>query len=195
MTRIAEISRKTKETEVKLRLNIDGSGKSKIDTPIKFLNHMLENFSRHSRFDLELKADGDTEVEDHHLVEDIGICLGMAIDNALGNKIGISRIGSAIVPMDDSLATVAVDLSGRGYARIDIRFSEFKDSRIGDLKKENVPHFLETLAINGRFNLHVRVEGENDHHRVEAIFKALGKALYDATRIIGNELPSTKGVL
>ncbi|HIE34176.1 MAG TPA: imidazoleglycerol-phosphate dehydratase HisB [Candidatus Altiarchaeales archaeon] len=193
--RTAKISRKTKETDIELSLNLDGNGKARIDTPIKFLNHMLENFSKHSIFDIDLKAEGDVDVEDHHLVEDIGICLGEAIDKALGDKKGISRIADSVVPMDDSLASVALDLSGRGYANVNIKFSEFKDAKLGDLKKENIPHFFETMAINGKFNLYMKVEGENDHHKVEACFKALAKALYDATRITGGNIPSTKGVV
>jgi len=193
--RIASVERKTKETEIRLVLNIDGKGKSSINTPIKFLNHMLENLSKHSRFDLDIRADGDIDVDDHHLVEDIGICLGKAIDKALGDKRGICRMGHAIVPMDDALATVALDLNGRGYAVINIKFSEFKDSKIGDLTKENIPHFFESLAINGKFNLHMKVEGSNDHHKVESCFKALAKALYDATRVIGEEIPSTKEIV
>lgn len=193
--RIAKIQRKTKETSIELELNIDGTGKSNIQTPIKFLNHMLENFSKHSRFDLNIKAKGDVKVEDHHLVEDIGICLGQALEKALGNKKGICRMGNSIVPLDDSLATVALDISGRGYAKVNIEFSEFKDSKLGDLNKENIPHFFESFANNGKFNLHMKVEGKNDHHKVEACFKALAKALYDATRIIGEGVPSTKGVI
>ncbi len=193
--RTAKIERETKETEIKLELNIDGSGKSKIDTPIKFLNHMLENFSKHSNFDLTIKATGDVEVEDHHLVEDIGISLGHAIDKALKDKTGISRMGHAIVPLDDALATVAVDLSGRGYSVIDLKFSEFKEAKLGDLGKERIPHFFEALAMNGKFNLHIKSEGKNDHHKVESCFKALARALHDATRITGKGIPSTKGAI
>ncbi len=193
--RTSKIERKTKETQISLELNLDGTGRSEIDTPLKFLNHMLENFSKHSRFDLRIMATGDVEVDDHHLVEDIGICLGMALEKALGDKRGICRMGNASVPLDDALATVALDLSGRGYAKVDIQFSEFKDAKLGDLTKENIPHFFESFAINGRFNLHMKVEGKNDHHKVEACFKALAKALYDATRIIGEGIPSTKGMV
>lgn len=193
--RSAKIERKTKETQISLELNLDGTGESDIETPLKFMNHMLENFSKHSRFDLKIKADGDVEVDDHHLVEDLGICLGQALDKALGDKRGIARMGSSCVPMDDSLAHVALDLSGRGYAKIDIKFSEFRDARLGDVSKEALPHFFESFALNGRFNLNLNVDGENDHHRIEACFKALAKALYDSTRVVGSGLPSTKGVL
>lgn len=193
--RTGKIERKTKETEIELELNLDGTGKSEIETPLKFLNHMLENFSKHSKFDLNVQATGDIEVEDHHLVEDMGICLGLALEKALGDKKGIQRMGDAIVPLDDALATVALDLSGRGYAKVEIPFSEFKDAKLGDLTKENIPHFFESFALNGKFNLHMKVEGKNDHHKVESCFKALAKALYDATRITGEEIPSTKGVV
>ncbi len=193
--RIATIERETKETSIKLTLNLDGSGKVDIDAPIKFLNHMLDALARHSLFDLKIKAEGDTEVDDHHIVEDIGICLGKALDEALGDKKGISRMGHAIVPMDDSHSTVAVDLGGRPYAVIEMPYSEFKESTLGDLKKENIPHFLESFAMNGKLNLYVKVEGKNDHHKAECCFKALAKALYQATRIISRELPSTKEVI
>lgn len=194
-TRTSKVERKTKETQITLELNLDGTGRSKIKTPINFLNHMLENFSKHARFDININAKGDVKVEDHHLVEDVGLCLGEAFEKALGDRKGIARMGYAIVPMDESLATVAVDLSGRPYAKIDIPFSEFKDARLGDLTKENVPHFFESFAAKARLNLHVKVEGVNDHHKVEACFKALAKALYDATRVTGEGVPSTKGVM
>lgn len=193
--RTSSVERKTKESEISLKLNLDGQGNSSVDTPIKFLNHMLENFSKHSLFDLEISAKGDTEVEDHHLVEDLGIVLGEALIKALGEKRGIRRMGHALVPLDDALATVALDLSGRGYSAIDLPFSEFAESSIGDLRKENAVHFFESFAMNGKFNLHIRVEGKNDHHKVEACFKALAKALYDSTRVIGEGIPSTKGVI
>ncbi|ODS36349.1 MAG: imidazoleglycerol-phosphate dehydratase [Candidatus Altiarchaeales archaeon WOR_SM1_86-2] len=211
--RTSKISRKTKETDIELELNLDGGGKAEVNTPVNFLNHMLENLSKHSRFDLKINAKGDVEVDDHHTVEDIAICLGQALDKALGDKKGIARMGHAIVPMDDSLATAAVDLSGRGYGAVDLGFLDpfefydpfdedwegiaeaVKEVKIGDLSKENVEHFLETLAVNGKFNLNVSVFGENDHHKVEACFKALAKALYDATRIIDDEVVSTKGVV
>lgn len=193
--RTSTVVRKTKETQISLELNLDGAGKSDIKTPLSFMNHMLENFSKHSRFDLKLSASGDVDVDDHHLVEDLGICLGQALDKALGDKKGIARMGSSCVPMDDSLSHVALDLSGRGYAKVSIPFSEFKDAKLGDVSKEALPHFFESLALNGRFNLNITVDGENDHHKVESCFKALAKALYDATRIVHGDMPSTKGVL
>jgi imidazoleglycerol-phosphate dehydratase len=193
--RRSKVSRKTKETQISLELDLDGSGESDVNTPVNFLNHMLENFSKHSRFDLALKAKGDVKVEDHHLVEDVGLCLGEALDKALGDRKGISRMGHAIVPLDEALATVAVDLGGRPYSVIDIHYSEFKDAKLGDLSKENIPHFFESFATKGRFNLHIKVEGKNDHHKVEACFKALARALRDATCVTGKSVPSTKGVI
>jgi imidazoleglycerol-phosphate dehydratase len=193
--RTAKVSRKTKETQISLELNLDGSGKSKIKTPVNFLNHMLENFAKHASFDLTIDAKGDVEVEDHHLVEDLGLCLGEALDNALGDKKGINRMGHAIVPMDESLATVALDLSGRPYAVVDIPFSEYKDAKLGDLTKENVPHFFESFAARAKLNLNIKVAGKNDHHKAEASFKALARALRDAVRVTGKGIPSTKGVI
>ena len=193
MMRTATVDRKTKETEISLKLNLDGSGNSKIDTPLKFLNHMLENFSKHSSFDLEISAKGDVDVDDHHLVEDVGIVMGEAFDKALGDKKGIARMAHRIVPMDDSKADVSVDLSGRPYAVVDLPFSQFEEKKVGDVTKENVVHFLESFALNGKFNLNIKVEGKNDHHKVESCFKALAKSLQDATKITGKEIPSTKG--
>ncbi len=193
--RTAKIARKTKETQITLELNLDGAGRSKIKSPVNFLNHMLENFAKHASFDLTISAKGDVKVEDHHLVEDLGLCLGEALDKALGDKKGINRMGHALVPMDESLATVALDLSGRPYALIDIPFSEFRDAKLGDVTKENVPHFFESLASKGKLNLHLKVAGRNDHHMVEASFKALARALHDATRVTGKGVSSTKGVL
>lgn len=195
MARKARRERKTKETNVSVEINLDGSGESKISVPLSFLSHMLESFSKHSNFDLSVKASGDTKVDDHHLVEDVAIVLGEAFDEALGGKVGITRMAHAIVPMDDARAEVSVDLSGRPYAVVKIPFSEFQEKRVGDVSKENIEHFLESLALNGRFNLNIKAEGRNDHHKVEACFKALAKALREAVRISGTGIPSTKGVL
>jgi imidazoleglycerol-phosphate dehydratase len=195
MARTAEIKRKTKETDVSVKLTLDGEGTYVIGCPLKFLSHMLESFSKHSGFDLTLKASGDVAVDDHHLVEDIGIALGEAFDEALGDKRGINRMAHAIIPMDDARAEVSVDLSGRPYAKVDIPFSEFTDRRVGDTSKENILHFLESFALRGKFNLNVKVEGRNDHHKVEAAFKGLARALKEATRITGKGVPSLKGVL
>jgi len=191
--RIAAIKRKTKETEISLKVNLDGKGNSSIDTPLKFLNHMLENFAKHSNFDLEISAAGDVDVDDHHLVEDLGIALGEAFNKALGDKKGITRMAHRIVPMDDSRAEISIDLSGRPYAVVDLPFSEFKEKKVSDVTKENIVHFLESFALNGRFNLNAKVEGRNDHHKVESCFKALAKSLHDASRITGKGIPSTKG--
>ncbi|MFH1402777.1 MAG: imidazoleglycerol-phosphate dehydratase HisB [Candidatus Altiarchaeota archaeon] len=191
--RKASVSRKTRETKVILEVNVDGGGKSAVNMPLNFLGHMLESFSKHSGFDLKIDAKGDVEVDDHHLVEDVGICLGEAFQKALGDKKGIARMAHSIVPMDDARAEVSVDLSGRPYAVIDLPFSEFEEKRVGDVSKENIEHFLESFALNGRFNLNVKVEGRNDHHKVEATFKALAKSLREATRIVGDDIPSTKG--
>jgi imidazoleglycerol-phosphate dehydratase len=193
MKRTAKIKRKTKETDIGLDLLLDGSGRYDIKTPLKFLNHMLESFAKHSGFDIKIKALGDVEVDDHHLVEDIGICLGEALNKALGDKRGIARMAHSIVPMDDARAEAALDLSGRPYAVIELPFSEFKERRVGDVSKENIEHLLESFALNGKFNLNLKVSGRNDHHKVEAAFKALAKALKEAVKKTGKQIPSTKG--
>jgi imidazoleglycerol-phosphate dehydratase len=193
MKRTATVARKTKETDIRLELNLDGSGKSSVKTPLKFLNHMLENLAKHGGFDLKVSAKGDTDVDDHHLVEDIGICLGEALLKALGDKKGISRMAHAIVPMDESRAEAVVDLSGRPYAVISLPFSDFHERRVGDVSKENIEHFIESIAVNARLNLNLKVEGKNDHHKVEAAFKALAKALKEAVKVTGKSIPSTKG--
>jgi imidazoleglycerol-phosphate dehydratase len=192
MKRKSKIQRKTSETEIYLELDVDGVGQYQIETGIQFLNHMLESFSRHSLFDLKVEAKGDLEIDDHHTVEDVGIVLGEALKEALGDKKGIRRMAHSLVPMDESLAMVAVDLSGRSYTVLDLSFHQDK---VGDLSTENVGHFLESLAQASGMNLHTRCEGENDHHQVEAIFKALARALHDATRVIHDRVPSTKGVI
>ncbi|BDZ67321.1 imidazoleglycerol-phosphate dehydratase HisB [Methanobacterium ferruginis] len=192
MKRKSKIMRKTSETEINLELDVDGSGIYQVETGIQFLNHMLESFTRHSLFDLKVEARGDIEIDDHHTVEDVGIVLGEALQEALGDKRGIRRMAHALIPMDESLAMVAVDLSGRSYTVLDLNFHQAK---VGDLSTENVGHFLESLAQTGKINLHARCEGENDHHQVEAIFKALARALYDATRVVHDRVPSTKGVI
>ncbi len=192
MNRKSKIQRKTSETSIIVELDLDGTGDYQIETGIHFLNHMLESFTRHSQFNLKLEARGDIEIDDHHTVEDVGIVLGEALYEALGDKRGIRRMAHALVPMDESLAMVAVDLSGRSYTVLDLNFHQDK---VGDLSTENVGHFLESLAQSGKINLHARVEGENDHHQVEAIFKALARALHDATTVVHDRVPSTKGVI
>ncbi|EKQ53105.1 MAG: imidazoleglycerol-phosphate dehydratase [Methanobacterium sp. Maddingley MBC34] len=192
MNRKSRIQRKTSETSIIVELNLDGTGEYQVETGIQFLNHMLESFTRHSLFNLKVEAQGDIQIDDHHTVEDVAIVLGEALQEALGDKKGIRRMAHALVPMDESLAMVAVDLSGRSYSVLDLPFHQDK---VGDLSTENVGHFLESLAQTGKINLHARCEGENDHHQVEAIFKALARALHDATRVIHDQMPSTKGVI
>jgi len=192
MNRKSKIQRKTSETSIVLELDVDGTGQYQVETGIQFLNHMLESFARHSLFDLKVEAKGDVEVDDHHTVEDVGIVLGEALQEALGDKKGIRRMAHALIPMDESLAMVAVDLSGRSYAVFDLHFHQDK---VGDLSTENVSHFLESLAQTGKINLHARCDWENDHHQVEALFKALARALSDATSVVHDRVPSTKGVL
>jgi len=190
--RVGEVKRKTKETTVEVGVNLDGSGEAKINTGIKFLDHLLSSFAKHGSFDLRLKARGDLE---HHIAEDSMIALGTAINKALGKKEGIRRMGDAFVPMEDALVLVAVDLSGRAYAEVD---AEFAKKRLDDLSSDLIEHLLQTLAANARLNLHVKVlRGRNDHHRAEAIFKALGMAMSEAVskRPRAKGVPSTKGAL
>ncbi len=194
--RIAEISRKTYETDVFVRINLDGSGKYKIDTGIGFIDHMLTHIAVHGLFDLEVKAQGDLEVDFHHTIEDCAIVLGQAIDKALENRQGIARMASVYTPMDEALAFVVLDLSGRPYPVIQ---TEWRTPAIHGIPTSLFTHFFESLAINMRANLHARtLYGRDDHHQAEALFKALGRALCEATRIdqrrLGN-IPSTKGTL
>ncbi len=192
MTRIANVSRKTSETDINIELNIDGTGKYEIDTGVNFFNHMLESFSKHSFIDLKVKAVGDIEIDDHHTVEDVGILLGEAFADAIGDKKGIRRMGHAIVPMDDSVATVAIDISGRSYCNMDL---QFKNDKIGDLSSDVIVHFFESFASSGKINIYGTCDGANDHHKAEALFKAFAKSLYDACKIEHDEILSTKGVL
>jgi len=188
--RTATIQRKTRETDIELELNLDGSGRQEIDSGIKMLDHMLSQLSQHGRFDIKIKAGGD---DPHHLGEDIAICLGQALGKALGEKRGIIRMGDASVPMDDALAEVAVDISGRGYARVAV---DFAGNDMLGFPTVLIEHFLDTFAREARINLHAAVPyGVNDHHKAEALFKALGRALDMATMPdarISSELPSTK---
>lgn len=194
--RKAEVSRSTRETNVSLALNLDGSGQYQVSTGIGMLDHMLEQLAKHGLLDLTVDATGDIERDPHHLVEDLGLVLGQALNQALGERRGITRFGHAIVPMDEALVLVALDLGGRPYAGLDMQFGR---EMIGELPAENVSHFLESFAQEGRLNLHVRhFSGENDHHRIEATFKALARALRTAVSIderIAGEVPSTKDVL
>jgi imidazoleglycerol-phosphate dehydratase len=194
--RRAEVRRETRETSVSLELALDGTGRYNVSTGIGMFDHMLEQLARHGLFDLTVHATGDIERDPHHLVEDVGLVLGQALDRALGERLGISRFGHAFAPMDEALALVAIDLGGRPYAAIDATFDR---DDIGQLPAENVKHFLEAFAQEGRLNLHARLlSGENDHHRVEALFKALARALRAAVAIddrIADQVPSTKEVL
>ena len=190
--RTAKLSRKTKETDIKIELNIDGNGESKIDTGLKFLDHMLESFSKHGFFDLKVKTIGDIDVDDHHTVEDTALLLGECFKEALKDKKGINRMGFSIVPMDESLAQVAVDISGRNYTVFD---AEFKYQKIGDISSENVKHFMESFANTSLMNINIKAEGDNDHHICEAIFKALARSLNSATQITHDQILSTKGKL
>lgn len=190
------IHRTTAETEIHLILNIDGSGKHSLDTGLGFLDHMLAQLAVHGLFDLELNARGDLNIDEHHTVEDCALVLGQAFDQALGERTGITRMGSATVPLDESLAQVTVDLSGRPYSVIQ---AEWHTPRVGGIAVSLFPHFLESLAVTARCNLHARVlYGEDDHHQAEALFKALGRALDQACQVDkrrGVEIPSTKGSL
>lgn len=191
--RTATITRETGETKITGRLSIDGSGKFEIKTSSKMFDHMLTHIAQHGLFDIKIKASGWDE---HHVVEDVAIALGQALNKALVDKKGITRMGHAIVPMDDALAMVVVDISGRGYAVVD---ASFKRKKIGDLASDLVRHFLETFALEAKMNLHAKVlSGIDDHHKVEALFKALGRALDSATKIdarLTGKIPSTKGVI
>ncbi|MDI6818167.1 imidazoleglycerol-phosphate dehydratase [Methanothermobacter defluvii] len=185
-------TRETLETHVKVDLELDGSGKSSVNTGLGFLDHMLESVARHGLLDLEVEARGDLEVDDHHTVEDVALTLGEALREALGDRSGIRRMAHAMVPMDDALATVALDLSGRPYTVLEL---EFDDAVIGDVKSQNIGHFIESLAVSAGMNIHASVRGRNDHHKAEALFKALALAIRDAVRVEHGEIPSTKGKL
>ena len=194
--RRATFERKTRESSVSVELAIDGSGLSEIATGIGFLDHMLDALARHGLFDLKVSAAGDLVVDSHHTAEDVAITLGRAFDQALGERRGIVRIAHAYAPLDEALALVVVDLGGRGYPVVEANFAA---ERIGDLDADLVRHFLETLAIEGRMNIHARLlAGRNAHHQAECLFKALARALAAATRIderLRGQVPSTKGVI
>lgn len=189
------VTRETSETQIRVRVDLDGSGTAKVDTGIPFLDHMLDAFSRHSLIDLEVFARGDTHVDDHHTVEDVGIALGQAIDEALGDKRGISRFGHAEVPLDEALVAVTVDLSGRPYLVYNVKL---RHQRVGKFDVELVHDFMQAFMNAGKMNLHVNKNyGRNPHHVIEATFKALARALKTAIgrdpRVTG--VPSTKGTL
>jgi imidazoleglycerol-phosphate dehydratase len=194
--RTATTERRTTETQVQVTLDLDGSGRCDVSTGIGFLDHMLRHVAVHGLLDLTVRAQGDLEIDPHHTVEDVALALGACLDRALGERKGLVRMGYAYVPMDEALAFVAVDLSGRPYAVID---ADWGGPAIGQMPTTLVPHFLESLAVTGRMNLHARVlYGRDDHHKAEALFKALGRALEMAVRVEprrGGNVPSTKGVL
>ena len=192
MTRNANVSRKTSETDINIKMNLDGTGEYNISTGVNFFNHMLESFSKHSMVDLDVQATGDIEIDDHHTIEDIGILLGEAFSEAIGDKKGIKRMAHAIVPMDESVATVAIDIGGRSYCNMNF---DFKNDKIGDMTADVVVHFFESFASSAKVNIYAVAEGANDHHKAEAIFKAFAKSLKEAIKIEHDQIPSTKGVL
>ena len=190
------IDRITTETQIKLKLGIEGQGRYQISTGIRFFDHMLELFTRHGAFDLTLAATGDLDVDQHHTVEDIGIALGEAVSQALGNRRGINRAGYFVMPMDETLAVAAIDLGGRPHASIDLKL---KVRKVGDLQSELIHDFFEGFAIGARANVHMKVlYGRSSHHHVEAVFKAFARALRVACskdKQLAKQLPSTKGLL
>jgi len=194
--RKSEVSRDTKETQIKLSLNLDGSGKREIDIPNGFLSHMLDLFAKHGLFDLNLKAAGDIFIDEHHTAEDIGIVLGQAFANSLGDKKGINRYGFFVLPMDEVLVTVAIDFAGRYAFTLDCQFNREK---VGDLSTELIYDFWDGFAQNAKANLYIKVEnGRNDHHKIEGIFKAAARAFRQACEFDSralDQIPSTKGSL
>ena len=196
MTRTAEVTRQTRETSIRVALDLDGTGKATLNTGIGFLDHLLDALARHARFDLSLSCEGDLHVDDHHSAEDSALALGEALDRALGERRGVARFGWALAPLDEALARAVVDLSGRPFA--DITLDLHRDRQvIGGLACENIPHLLRSLATATRFTLHVDVlKGDNDHHKAEAAFKATALALRQAVARSGfDDVPSTKGTL
>jgi len=196
MGRTATVRRETGETEIEITLNLDGRGHAQVNTGIGFLDHMVTALARHARFDVSVRARGDLHVDEHHTVEDVAIVLGRALGEALTDRAGITRMGHAVAPMDEALALVAVDIGGRGTCVFD---GDFDTPRIGSMGTALISHFFESLAMEARMNLHARLlAGRDDHHRAEALFKALARALHQATRpdpTLGGEVPSTKSVI
>lgn len=193
-SRRAEVARKTAETDVRVSLVLDGTGVAKIATGLRFLDHMLGALTKHAWFDLDLVCKGDLDIDDHHSAEDCALALGQALDQALGERRGIARFGSAYAPLDEALARAVIDLSGRPFARVSLGL---KRERLGDIAGENLTHALQSLAIAARMTLHVDLlHGDNDHHRAEAAFKAVALALRQAVAATGaGGVPSTKGTL
>ena len=192
--RKATIERKTNETEISVTLDLDGTGQADIQTGIGFLDHLLDALARRGRFDIQLRCKGDLHIDDHHTAEDCGLALGAVIREALGDRVGIARFGSAYAPLDDGLARAVIDISGRPFAAIELGLTR---ERLGELSCENIPHVLSSLATAAELTLHVDVlKGDNDHHRAEAAFKAFALALRAAVRPSGfADVPSTKGTI
>lgn len=192
--RTATVKRKTAETDITLTLGLDGEGSSSVSTGIGFLDHMFSALAKHGRFNLTLKCQGDLQVDDHHTAEDCALCFGEALHQALGERRGIHRFGSAFAPLDEALARAVVDLSGRPFAEVNL---ELERDKLGELCTENLPHVIQSLAMSARATIHVDVlRGQNDHHRAEAAFKALALALKQAVKLDGSaDIPSTKGSL
>ena len=195
--REAQIMRKTNETDIALSLALDGKGKCEVDSGSRFFDHMLQQLAKHGAFDLNVKCNGDTEVDFHHSAEDIGICLGSAVEQALGDKLGIRRYGSRILPMDEALVLCAIDISGRTHLNFDVTFPP--EYKVGDMDTELVKEFFAAFTRSAKVTLHFRLlYGENVHHIVEAVFKAFAKALSEACSVdasAADSLPSTKGTL
>ena len=193
MSRTATIERKTKETEITVTVDLDGTGRASISTGIGFLDHMLDAVARHGRFDIELSCKGDLHVDDHHTAEDCALALGSAFSEALGDRRGVARFGAAYAPLDEALSRVVVDLSGRPYHVVEMGLTR---ESLGGISCENIPHFFWSFAVNAKAAIHVDVlRGENDHHRAESAFKAFALALRQACAVDGDDVPSTKGVL
>ena len=192
--RTATVTRETAETTIDLTLAVDGSGEADVDTGIGFFDHMLTSFAKHGLFDLEVDCDGDLAVDDHHTIEDVAIVLGTAFDQALGDRSGIVRFADRRVPLDEAVAGVVVDVSGRPVFRFD---GEFSQERVGEMTSHMAKHFLRSLSTNAGLTLHAEVEGENAHHEIEALFKSTARTLDDATRLDERRegTPSTKGKL
>ena len=193
LSRQASIARKTKETDIEIELNLDGRGKSSINSGLKFFDHMLEQVAKHGKFDLNLRCAGDLEIDEHHTIEDIAICLGSAFCKALGSKIGIARFASErIIPLDESISFVAIDISGRPFCKFDAKFER---EYIGDFPTEMIAHFFQSFATSCEITLHIKIEGSNTHHKVESCFKSFATCLHDVSRIVSSEISSTKGLL
>ena len=196
MTRTATISRTTKETTVEVSIDLDGSGTATVSTGLPFFDHMLDQLGRHGGFDLTVKAEGDLHVDGHHTIEDVGIVVGQAFAEALGDKAGIRRFASGLYPLDEALVEVALDLSGRAHAAVDLPFGEVLPLGDPPFNPEMAQHFLESFAASALITLHVtKKAGVNTHHVIEATFKGVARSLRDAVRVEGDALPSTKGTL